>query len=73
MGMSSPKTKAEARTEIARLQGRLADEQARLAHCRATNKSQMREYSLSCIRGNIADIKGKIAKLRAQIPSLPND
>lgn len=70
MGMSSPKTKAEAREKIAKLQGDLAREQASLAHHKATYGNKA-EYGASLIRGRIADIKSNIAKIRAQIPSLP--
>lgn len=58
MGMSSPKTKAEARAKIAQLQGDLARYKS------WPNKSQD-------IKNRIADTKAKIAELRAKIPSLP--
>lgn len=72
MGMSSPKTKAEARKKIAKLQGDIAREQANLARIR-TDKNSNKAYSLSLSRNRIASLKGEIADLRAQIPSLPND
>lgn len=57
MGMSSPKTKAEARKKIAELQGDIA---------------RLRSYDQTPDRkGRIADAKAQIAKLRAQIPDLP--
>ena len=71
MGMSSPKTKAEAREKIAKLQGEIAREQARLAHHKATCKGPNKEYGASLIRDEIAGKKAKIAELRAKIPSLP--
>lgn len=69
MGMSSPKTKAEAREQIAKLQGDIAHLKANLAY----HKSQYGEkpQGTGHIRSEIADKKAKIAKLRAQIPSLP--
>ena len=67
MGMSSPKTKAEARERIAKLQGNIAREQASIAHAKATIKG----FNPSCGRSRIADWKAEIAKLRAKIPSLP--
>ena len=71
MGMSSPKTKAEAREQIEKLQGDIAREKANLAHHKATFKGPNSEYGASIIRDRIADKKAKIAELRAQIPSLP--
>jgi hypothetical protein len=71
MGMSSPKTKAEAREKIAKLQGEIAREQANLAHHKAICKGPNKAYDASLIRGRIADKKAKIAELRAKIPSLP--
>lgn len=57
MGMSSPKTKAEARKKIAELQGDIA---------------RLRSYDQTPDRkGRIAAAKAQIAKLRAQIPDLP--
>lgn len=67
MGMSSPKTKAEARERIAKLQGNIAREQASIAHSKATIKG----FNPSCNRSRIADWKAEIAQLRAKIPSLP--
>lgn len=58
MGMSSPKTKAEARKKIAELQGDIARYRA------APTKSQD-------IKNRIASAKAEIARLRAQIPDLP--
>ena len=71
MGMSTPTTKAEAREKIAKLQGEIARLKADLAHHKATCKGSGGEYGASIIRGEIADKKAKIAKLRAKIPSLP--
>ncbi len=71
MGMASPKTKAEAREQIAKLQGDIAREKASLAYHKATFKGPGAEYGRSGIRRSIADKKAKIAKLRAQIPDLP--
>jgi uncharacterized small protein (DUF1192 family) len=71
MGMSSPKTKAEAREQIAKLQGDIAREKASLAHHKATVKGPNAEYGASIIRDRIASKQAKIAKLRSQIPSLP--
>ena len=67
MGMSSPKTKAEARERIAKLQGNIAREQASIANAKATIKG----FNPSCGRHRIADWKAEIAQLRAKIPSLP--
>ena len=67
MGMSSPKTKAEARERIAKLQGNIAREQASIANAKATIKG----FNPSCNRHRIADWKAEIAQLRAKIPSLP--
>lgn len=67
MGMSSPKTKAEARERIAKLQGNIAREKASLAHAKATIKG----YNPMHERRRIADWKAEIAELRAKIPSLP--
>lgn len=58
MGMSSPKTKAEARKKIAELQGDIARYRA------SPSKSQD-------IKNRIASARAEIAKLRAQIPDLP--
>ena len=69
--MSSPKTKAEAREQIAKLQGDIAREKASLAHHKATVKGPSAEYGASIIRNRIANKKAKIAELRAKIPSLP--
>lgn len=75
MGMSSPKTKAEAREKIARLQGDLARRRARLATYRSTYGGQGRGSYANAQMGNmrmeIAEIKAKIAELRAKIPTLP--
>lgn len=67
MGMSSPKTKAEARERIAKLQGNIAREQASMA----TAKAMIKGYNPMHARMRIADWKAEIAKLRAKIPSLP--
>lgn len=58
MGMSSPKTKAEARKKIAQLQGDIARYRS------LPNKSQD-------TKNRIASAQAEIAKLRAQIPDLP--
>lgn len=71
MGMASPKTKAEAREQIAKLQGDIAREKVSLAYHKATFKGPNAAYGASQIMGRIADKKAKIAKLRAMIPSLP--
>lgn len=69
MGISTPKTKAEAREKIAKLQGDIARLQASLVH----EKTHFGETPLGTgqIRQRIADKKAAIAKLRAKIPSLP--
>lgn len=67
MGMSSPKTKAEARERIAKLQGNIAREKASLAN----GKAKVIGFDPSCGRKRIADWKAEIAELRAKIPSLP--
>ena len=73
MGMSSPKTKAEAREKIAKLQREIEYEKARIAHYKASYGS-----STSCAKANLGNMmqevaskKAKIAELRAKIPSLP--
>lgn len=71
MGMSSPTTKAEAREQIAKLQGEIARDKADLAHHKATFKGPNAEYGRSLIRDRIASKQAKIAELRAKIPSLP--
>lgn len=71
MGLSEPKTKAEAREKIAKLQGQIAHEQATLAYHKSHFKGPNAAYGASLIRGRIADKKAEIAKLRAKIPSLP--
>lgn len=71
MGMSSPKTKAEAREKIASLQGDVARLQASLAHHKAAFKGPTALYSQSGMRGQIAEKKAQIAKIRAMIPNLP--
>ena len=71
MGMSSPKTKAEARERIAKLQGDIARKKANLAY----HKSQHKSGYAKAYQGNemmdIANMKAEIAELRAKIPSLP--
>ena len=59
MGMSSPKTKAEARMKIAELQGDIA-------RYRASSSSKSQDT-----KNRIASAKAEIARLRAQIPDLP--
>ena len=71
MGMSSPTTKAEAREQIAKLQGEIARAKADLAHHKATATGPSKEYYASMFRDRIASKKAKIAELRAKIPSLP--
>lgn len=60
MGMSSPKTKAEARQKIAQLQGEIARFRANYNY----SKSQD-------LKNRVASAKAEIARLRAQIPDLP--
>lgn len=71
MGMSSPTTKAEAREQIAKLQGDIARDRASLAYHKASFKGPSAEYGRSQIRRSIANKQAKIAELRAKIPSLP--
>lgn len=77
MGMSSPKTKAEAKAEIARLQGRIASEKASLANFIASNRNApkaQRGYIDSQIangRLKIARIQQRIADIKAKMYSLP--
>lgn len=71
MGMSSPKTKAEAREQIAKLQGDIARAKASLAHHKANYKSAFAKASQSNEAMRIAGMKAKIAELRAKIPTLP--
>ena len=69
MGMSTPKTKSEAREQIAKLQGDVAHLQA-LA---ASNKIRFPKTA-PChgqVKSQIAEKKAQIAKIRAQIPDLP--
>ena len=65
MGMSSPKTKAEARKKIADLQADIARYKAFLA----SNKGRFSEIDT---RNRIASAQAEIAKLKAEIPSLPS-
>ncbi|MBR2452016.1 MAG: hypothetical protein IKB37_02445 [Rikenellaceae bacterium] len=58
MGMSSPKTKAEARKKIAELQGDIA-------------RYRANPYKSQDTKNRIASAKAEIARLRAQIPDLP--
>lgn len=58
MGMSSPKTKAEARKKIAELQGDIA-------------RYRTNPYKSQDTKNRIASAKAEIARLRAQIPDLP--
>ena len=69
MGMLSPKTKTEAREKIAKLQGDVAHLQAQAAMM----KAQYPKTALchGQIKGQIADKKAQIAKIRAMIPDLP--
>ena len=71
MGMSSPKTKAEARERIAKLQGEIARDEAALAHYQSYAKSGHAKAVQGDKMRDIADKKAKIAELRAKIPSLP--
>lgn len=71
MGMSSPKTKAEAREQIAKLQGEIASLKAQLAYHKSIYKSEFARASQANMAQDIASKQAKIAKLRAQIPSLP--
>lgn len=67
MGMSSPKTKAEAREKIAKHQGEIARLRASLKN----HSKTFSDYGKSGIRNEIASHQAKIAELRAKIPSLP--
>ena len=69
MGMSSPTTKAEAREQIAKLQGDIAQLRAQAVW----NKSRFPKTAAchSQVAHEIASKKAKIAELRAKIPSLP--
>lgn len=69
--MSSPKTKAEAREQIAKLQGDIAREKASLAHYKTYAKSGQAKSVQANMMQDIANKKAKIAELRAKIPSLP--
>ena len=71
MGMSSPTTKAEAREQIAKLQGEIAREKADLAHYKSYAHSGHAKSVQSNMAMSIANKKAKIAELRAKIPSLP--
>lgn len=71
MGMSSPKTKAEAREKIAKLQGDIARLQASLAAHKSQYKSFQAKASQANMAQDIAIKKARIAELRAKIPSLP--
>lgn len=77
MGMSSPKTKAEAKAEIARLQGRIAREKAFLANYIASNKNVPKdrrgyiESQIGNMRLRIADLQQQIANIKAKMSSLP--
>lgn len=72
MGISTPKTKAEAREKIAKLQGDIARKKAELAHYKSyAPKGSYRNSQISNMNMDIANKKAKIAKLRAKIPSLP--
>ena len=69
MGMSAPTTKAEAREQIAKLQGDVA----RLRAQATWNKAHYPKTALchGQVAREIADKKARIAELRAKIPSLP--
>lgn len=69
MGMSSPKSKTEAREKIAKLQGDVAHLQAQAAW----NKAHYPKTSIchGQVKSQIADKKAQIAKIRAMIPDLP--
>ena len=69
MGMSSPTTKAEAREQIAKLQGDVA----RLKAQAQWNKAHFPKTAVchGQIASEIASKKARIAELRAKIPSLP--
>lgn len=69
--MSSPKTKAEAREQIAKLQGEIAREKAALAHHKSTFTGGYAKAHQANRAMDIANKKAKIAELRAKIPSLP--
>lgn len=69
MGMSSPKTKAEAREKIAKLQGEVESLKAQ----DAWNKAHYPKTSIchGQVKSQIAEKKAQIAKFRAMIPDLP--
>lgn len=71
MGMSSPKTKAEARERIAKLQGDMARKEADLAYHKSQHKSEYAKAHQGNMMRDIANMKAEIAELRAKIPSLP--
>ena len=72
MGMSTPTTKAEAREQIAKLQGEIARKKANLAHYKSyADKGSYRDSQIANMNMDIANKKAKIAELRAKIPSLP--
>ena len=72
MGMSSPTTKAEAREQIAKLQGEIERKKADLAHYKSyATKGSYRDSQIANMNMDIANKKAKIAELRAKIPSLP--
>lgn len=69
MGMSTPTTKAEAREQIAKLQGDIAHLKAQAQW----NKAHYPKTAIchSQVASEIASKQAKIAELRAKIPSLP--
>lgn len=69
MGMSNPTTKAEAREQIAKLQGDIETLKARAAH----NKAVFPKTAIchAQVAEQIADKKAKIAELKAKMSSLP--
>lgn len=74
MGMSTPKTKTEAREQIASLQAKLAKTKASLANYKAQHGKKndgFCESQMANKRNEIARIQGDIAKIKAQMSSLP--
>ena len=69
MGMSSPTTKADAREQIARLQGDIAHLKAQAQKAKAECPKTALIHGQ--IANEIASKKARIAELRAKIPSLP--
>ncbi len=71
MGMSNPTTKAEAREQIANLQGKLERKKAELAYHKSQYKSAGAKAAQGNMMNDIAEIKAQIAKIKAKMSSLP--